>query len=67
MSSKDEANPGEILEEFAKLQGGVACIQVDDGHVFQFSKQMLMELLTRCAESGQDKVVIFIKHPVKAS
>ena len=67
MSNKDEANPGEVLEEFAKLQGGASCVQVDDGHVFQFSKQMLMGLLAKCAESGQDKVIIFIKHPVKAS
>jgi len=67
MSNKDEANPGEILEEFAKLQGGAACIQVADGHVFQFNKQTLMELLAKCSESGQDKVIIFIKHPVKAS
>lgn len=67
MSKQNDVNPSEILEEFGKLQGGASCIQVADGHVFQFTKQMLLELLAKCSESGRDKVVIFIKHPVKPS
>ena len=67
MSKQDDANPGEILEEFGKLQGGVACVQVADGHVFQFSKEALMNLLAQASEAGRDKVIIFIKHPVKPS
>lgn len=68
MSNKrDDAGPGEVLEEFGKLQGGVSCIQVSDGHVFQFSKEALMNLLAQASEAGKDKVIIFIKHPVKPS
>lgn len=68
MSNKrDDAEPGEVLEEFGKLQGGVSCIQVADGHVFQFSKEALMNLLAAASEAGRDKVIIFIKHPVKPS
>lgn len=66
-NNRDDANPGEILEEMAKLQGGVSCVQVTDGHVFKFSKQALMELLARAAEGGKDAVIIFIKHPGQPS
>ncbi len=58
-----ETNPAEFLLELAKLQGGVACATVKDGHVLIFTKQALMGLLAQCNDGGKDKVVVFVKRP----
>lgn len=58
----NDTNLAEYLTEMAKCQGGASCINVKDGTVFYFERHMLMNLLDQCDKSGQDKVVILIKH-----
>lgn len=60
--AKDETNPAEFLQEMARHQGGVAVVKVKDGHVMYFEKKALVHLLDQCDKTGQDKVIVFIKH-----
>ena len=66
---KDDTNPTEFLLEMAKLQGGVACATVADGHVLVFSKKVLHELIMQADNAGKDQVVVFVKRqdPSQAS
>jgi len=65
--SSDKKTDGvEFLLELAKHQG-VVCSTTKDGHVLIFSKQSLQQLLLQCEQSGQDKVVVFVKRSDMAS
>ncbi len=61
MSATKTSNEAEYLMEMAKLQGGIACATVKDGHVLVFSKEALMNLLAKASDAGKDQVVVFIK------
>ena len=56
-----KVNEAEYLMEMARLNGGIACATVKDGHVLIFSKQSLMDLVAKAEESGKDQVVVFVK------
>ena len=57
----DEA---ENLAELAAAQiesQGAACVRVEDGHVFIFTRALLEELLAKAIESGEDKAILFVR------
>lgn len=59
------ADPSEVFEMQLASQG-VGCIQVKDGHIFQFTRDLLISLLERADASETGRVVLFIKHGVQA-
>ncbi len=63
MSDKkiDNAGAVEFLSETSKLQGGVACVTVSDGHVLTFTRDALERFLERCNKNNVDEVIIFVK------
>lgn len=56
-----KAIEAEYLLEMARLNGGIACATVRDGHILIFSKQSLMELVAKAEEAGKDHAVVFVK------
>lgn len=45
---------------------GACCVQVPDGHVFIFRRELLEKLLAKALESGDDMASVFVSSGAQA-
>jgi hypothetical protein len=59
MSKMSEIGARHLLTQLELV--GYASVKVSDGSIFAFSKARIEEFLASMNESGQEKIVIFVK------